>query len=101
MSEKPTLLITVTGKDRPGVTAAVFAALSKATVEVLDIEQIVLRGRLVLGILITAPRDLPGLESSVASTATDLGMEIELLRGVGDYAPRRGGRRNRATTTRC
>ena len=92
MSEKPTLLITVTGKDRPGVTAAVFAALSKATVEVLDIEQIVLRGRLVLGILVTAPRDLPGLESSVASTATNLGMEIELLRGVGDYAPRREGR---------
>ena len=44
-----TLLITLTGKDRPGVTSTVFATLAGFNVEVLDIEQIVLRGRLVLG----------------------------------------------------
>ena len=32
----------LTGKDRPGVTSAVFAALSVAGVEVVDIEQIIL-----------------------------------------------------------
>ena len=46
-----TLLITLTGKDRPGVTSLVFDTLAGFGVEVLDIEQIVLRGRLVLGLL--------------------------------------------------
>ena len=58
-SEDPpkTLLITLVGKDRPGVTSAVFAELANAGVEVLDIEQIVLRRRLILGVLVSAPRD--------------------------------------------
>ena len=44
VDEQPrTLLVTLTGKDRPGVTSAMFATLSAAGVEVLDIEQIVLR----------------------------------------------------------
>ncbi len=56
--DKPeTLLITLSGKDRPGVTSSVFTALSGAGVEVLDIEQIVLRRQLILGILVTAPRN--------------------------------------------
>ncbi len=61
--DKPeTLLITLSGKDRPGVTSSVFTALSGAGVEVLDIEQIVLRRQLILGILVTAPatREGPG-----------------------------------------
>ena len=32
-----TLLITLSGKDRPGVTSAIFATLSRAGVEVVDI----------------------------------------------------------------
>ena len=54
MSERTadTLLITLTGKDRPGVTSAVFATLARAEVHVVDLEQIVLRGRLVLGVLV-------------------------------------------------
>lgn len=92
MSEKPTLLITVTGRDRPGVTAAIFSTLSGFAVHVLDIEQIVLRGRLVLAILITAPRELARLESAAAGTARDLGMDVEFLRGEGDEPPRRDGR---------
>ena len=58
MEDEPkTLLLTLTGKDRPGVTSAMFDVLATAGVEVLDIEQIVLRRRLLLGILVTAPRD--------------------------------------------
>ena len=45
-----TLLITLTGTDRPGVTSAVFSTLAAFGVTVLDIEQIVLRRRLVLGL---------------------------------------------------
>ncbi len=87
-----TLLLTVSGKDRPGVTSAMFRTLTRAGVEVLDIEQIVLRRRLVLGILVTAPRDWKRLRSAVEATATGLGMSIEVTRGIGDNAGRREGR---------
>ena len=60
-----TLLITLTGNDRPGVTSSIFSTLSRAGVEVVDIEQIVLRGRLILGVLVTAPRDWRKLKDAV------------------------------------
>ena len=76
MEDQPkTLLVTLTGKDRPGVTSAIFAALAAAGVEVIDIEQIVLRRRLVLGILVTAPRDWKKLRDVIERTAADLGHE--------------------------
>jgi phosphoserine phosphatase len=91
--QKPeTLLLTVSGKDRPGVTSAIFATLTRAGVEVLDIEQIVLRRRLILGILVTAPRDWKRLRDSVQATATGLGMTVEVDRGTGDNRVRREGR---------
>src|SRR5690242_11929689 len=91
--QKPeTLLLTVSGKDRPGVTSAVFATLTRAGVEVLDIEQIVLRRRLILGILVTAPRDWKKLRDAVQETATGLGMTVEVDRGTGDNQVRREGR---------
>ena len=92
MTTRPTLLVTLTGTDRPGVTASVFSVLGEAGVEVLDIEQIVLRGRLVLGILVTAPRDVRRLTQAVTTTATALGMEAEVEGGDGDNLPRPGGR---------
>jgi phosphoserine phosphatase len=87
-----TLLITITGKDRPGVTAAMFSTFSAAGVEVLDIEQIVLRRRLVLGVLVTAPRDWKKLRLAIEQTAAGLGMQVEVERGQGDNKPRRVGR---------
>jgi phosphoserine phosphatase len=87
-----TLLITLTGKDRPGVTSAVFASLSRAGVEVVDIEQILLRRRLVLGVLVTAPRDWKRLRDAVLRTGEELGMHVEVERGVGDNKSRRDGR---------
>ena len=70
-----TLLITLTGKDRPGVTSTIFATLSRAGVEVVDIEQIVLRRRLILGVLVTFPRDWKKLRDAVEAAARDLGHE--------------------------
>ena len=87
-----TLLITITGKDRPGVTAALFSTFAAAGVEVLDIEQIVLRRRLVLGVLVTAPRDWKKLRLAVEQTAAGLDMHVEVERGQGDNKPRRIGR---------
>jgi phosphoserine phosphatase len=89
-----TLLITLTGKDRPGVTSAVFAALSGAGVEVLDIEQIVLRRRLILGVLVTSPRNGKKVRAAIEQTAASLDMTVDLDRGIGDNKARREGRSN-------
>lgn len=87
-----TLLITVTGKDRPGVSATIFQTLARAGVEVIDLEQIVLRRRLVLGVLVSAPRDWKALRDKVTEAAESIGMSVEIQRGVGDNRPRREGR---------
>lgn len=92
MTTPETLLLTISGNDRPGVTSAVFRTLTRAGVEVLDIEQIVLRRRLILGILVTAPRDWKKLRAAVEATATELGMSVEVDRGTGDNQGRRQGR---------
>jgi phosphoserine phosphatase len=52
-------LLTITGADRPGVTARLFAALADTAdggppVEVVDIEQVVVHGHLVLGVVVAA-----------------------------------------------
>jgi phosphoserine phosphatase len=89
---QPTLLVTVVGKDRPGVTSALFTALSVYGVQVLDIEQVVLRRRLVLGVLVTMPRDETNLRRSVEKVASDLGMDVDIDRGTGDNRARPEGR---------
>jgi len=86
------VLVTVVGKDRPGVTSALFTALSAYGVEVLDIEQVVLRRRLVLGVLVTMPRDEASLRRAVEKVASDLGMDVDIDRGTGDNRARPEGR---------
>jgi len=87
-----TVLITLTGKDRPGVTSRIFASVAAFGVSVLDIEQIVLRRRLVLGILVTAPRDWRALRDALERVAAELDMQLEVDRGTGDNRPRPEGR---------
>ncbi|MCW2818107.1 MAG: serB [Marmoricola sp.] len=87
-----TLLITLTGKDRPGVTSLVFDTLARFGVEVVDIEQIVLRRRLILGVLVSAPRDWNPLREAVEAVAARLDMTVELSQGSGDNRPRPEGR---------
>jgi len=91
-SRPETLLITLSGKDRPGVTSAIFQTLAGAGVEVLDIEQIVLRRRLTLGVLVTAPRDWGRLRGRIEAVAADLGMSVEVQLGAGDNKSRPEGR---------
>ncbi|RYU11456.1 phosphoserine phosphatase SerB [Nocardioides iriomotensis] len=93
MSDHPqTLLITLTGKDRPGVTSTLFSTLAAYGGAVLDIEQIVLRRRLVLGVLVTAPRDPKALRKAVERVAGELDMHVEVESGTGDNRSRGGGR---------
>ncbi|SDU67281.1 phosphoserine phosphatase SerB [Jiangella alkaliphila] len=81
-----TLLVTLTGRDRPGLTAQLFAALSAHDVEVLDVEQVTVRGRLVLAVLLNpspaASDDV--LRRSLTSLGEQLGVEVELEPGRGD-----------------
>jgi phosphoserine phosphatase len=92
------VLITLTGRDRPGVTSRLFAVLAQHPLEVLDIEQVVIRGRLVLGVLLDcgSPPDLTGIHSAVSLLASDLGLEAEITAWSGPVtrAPARSGRLN-------
>ena len=54
------MLITVTGHDQPGVTSALFEVLSRHKVEMLNVEQVVIRGRLTLGVLVAGASDVAG-----------------------------------------
>ncbi|WP_328994466.1 phosphoserine phosphatase SerB [Kribbella sp. NBC_01245] len=89
---RPTLLVTLTGTDRPGLTSAVLTTLAGKNLEVIDAEQVVLRGHLVLGVLLNAPRDDSSLKAELAQLAADLDVEIEVNVGLGDNEPRRKGR---------
>jgi phosphoserine phosphatase len=90
------VLITLTGPDRPGVTSRLFAVLARHPLSVLDIEQVVIRGKLVLGVLLAGegPPDLTGIYSAVTALARDLGLEAEITTGSGASGdgPARGGR---------
>ncbi len=87
-----TLLVTLTGRDRPGVTSRLFSGLSAHDLTVLDVEQVVIRGYLVLGVLLACPRspDLTAIHRQVASLADDLGMNAEITLGSGEQSGRRG-----------
>ena len=87
-----TLLVTLTGRDRPGVTSRLFSALSAHRLSVLDVEQVVIHGRLVLGVLLcgdVAP-DLTAIHRGVTHLAADLGMDVEITLGTGELPRRRG-----------
>jgi phosphoserine phosphatase len=88
-----TLLVTLTGRDRPGVTSRLFGVLAAHELTVLDVEQVVIRGRLVLGVLLAcgAAPDLTAIHRQVADLAADLGMDVEITMGSGERPPRRRG----------
>jgi phosphoserine phosphatase len=67
------LLVTVTGSDHPGVTARLLEMLHG--VEVSDIEQVVVHGRLLLGIVVEA--DAPEVRTALAATAEQVGVDVE------------------------
>ncbi|MGI5119732.1 phosphoserine phosphatase SerB [Marinactinospora thermotolerans] len=86
-----TLLVTVTGHDRPGVSARLLSTLSVFPVTLVDLEQVVIGGRLVLAALLAIDeRVAPGVSherafaevrSAVEKTAIDLGMDVEFADG--------------------
>jgi phosphoserine phosphatase len=91
-SPQMTLLITVTGRDRPGVTSRLFSVLAGQELSVLDVEQVVIRGRLVLGVLLScgSALDLNAIHRQVTAVAADLGLEVEITAGSAEPTLRRG-----------
>lgn len=91
----PTLLVKIFGKDRPGITAGLFETLAGFQVNVIDIEQVVTRGRIVLCALVTAPagRTVEGeLRATVHTWAESVRLQAEIISGTGDNRPRGEGR---------
>ncbi|GAA2074793.1 phosphoserine phosphatase SerB [Actinomadura alba] len=91
-----TLLITLTGRDRPGVTSRLFGTLAGFPLTVTDVEQVVIRGRLVLGVLVSygTGTDVGQVWTAAEKVAADLDMEVELSTGRDKGTPlsRRRGR---------
>ncbi|NEM06306.1 phosphoserine phosphatase SerB [Geodermatophilus normandii] len=92
-TQRPGALLTVTGADRPGVTARLFGALAQdgdgvPPVEVVDVEQVVVHGHLVLGVVVAAlPTDeepvdgaafLAGLGRLADGVARATGVRVEV-----------------------
>jgi phosphoserine phosphatase len=96
--DAPTLLVTVFGADRPGVTAALFEQITRFeartgyAARVADVEQIVLRGRLVLGVLVNAPQDQTEFRIMLHRWAAAWKLDVEITEGSGDNRTRRAGR---------
>ncbi len=77
------MLITVTGIDQPGVTSALFGVLSHHRVDLLNVEQVVIRQRLTLGVLITCTPEVAAdnaFHDEVASAINALGLEVAIER---------------------
>ncbi|MET8514644.1 phosphoserine phosphatase SerB [Streptomyces sp. NPDC005077] len=99
-ADTPTLLVKIFGKDRPGITAGLFDTLAAYAVDVIDIEQVVTRGRIVLCALVTAPTGGTAaagttegdLRATVHSWAESLKLQAEIISGTGDNRPRGYGR---------
>jgi phosphoserine phosphatase len=90
--DTPTLLVKVFGKDRPGLTSGLFATLAEYGVDVVDFEQVVIRGRIVLCALVTAPPKDGELRAQVHQWAESRKMQAEVISGRGDNRPRGEGR---------
>jgi phosphoserine phosphatase len=83
------LLLTVTGRDHPGVTAALFDVLAEHGAQVSDVEQVVVHDRLLLGVVVSGTVDGgpdgtvdvvvdgPSLRAALAARAAQLDVAVE------------------------
>lgn len=92
MDDATALLITVTGRDRPGLTSGLCAVLAEEEARILDMEQVVIRDRLILGLLVSLGTEEERTRRRLTERAADLGVSIEFEpmapRGAG-YGPQR------------
>lgn len=79
ISTEHTGLILISGVDAPGVTQALFAALDPFSITILDIEQVVIRGRLILTTLISLdPAHAQAIETDLLDATSKLGLDLAI-----------------------
>jgi phosphoserine phosphatase len=78
------VLITVTGPDRPGVSSVLFAALTRHGVDLVDVEQVVVRGQLTLGVVVVAHQDPEELQEVVEQAMASISMQVHTSLEVRD-----------------
>jgi phosphoserine phosphatase len=83
-SLRTTLLVTVTGRDKPGVVSVIFSALTRHGVDILDVEQVVIRGRIILGVLVETTADPDDLQEAAEQAMASIGMHVEVEVGAGE-----------------
>jgi phosphoserine phosphatase len=79
---RTTLLVTVTGRDKPGVVSVIFSALTRHGVHILDVEQVVIRGRIILGVLVETTADPDDLQEAAEQAMASIGMQVEVEVGA-------------------
>ncbi len=75
---RTTVLISVTGEDRPGVTGVLFTALAAHRVEVLDVDQVVVRGVLALGVTVATDADPDSVQETVEQAMATVHMTVRV-----------------------
>jgi phosphoserine phosphatase len=83
-----TLLVTISGDDRPGVTSAFFDAIAEVGAEVRDLQQVVVRGQLTLAMLLAAGDRTDRLHDVIREVGASLDLKVKARRGRGDSARR-------------
>ncbi len=96
-----TLLVSVTGRDRPGIAADLFDRLSPLDLEIRDVEQLQIHGRLLLCVLLdgAVAGDLQRVQAALVSDASPplpSGIEVSVAE-VGERAPTPRGERHLVT----
>ena len=72
-------LILISGIDAPGVTQALFACLEPFAITILDIEQVVIRGRLILTAFISLdPAHESAIEKDLLERTNQLGLDLAI-----------------------
>ncbi|WP_078293959.1 phosphoserine phosphatase SerB [Mycobacterium sp. D16R24] len=84
MARNFTVLVTVTGADKPGVTSVLMGVLSRHGVELLNVEQVVIRGKLTLGVLVKAHggnQAVEALQDELEEAMHTLGFNVDVELG--------------------
>jgi len=61
----------------------IFSALTQHGVEILDVEQVVIRGRIILGVLVATTADPEDLQEAAEQAMASIGMQLEVEVGAG------------------
>jgi phosphoserine phosphatase len=92
MDDATAMLVTVTGRDRPGLTSALCTVIAEHGARVLDMEQVTIRDRLILGLLLSLGEDEQRTRRALEEKAAELGVSVDceqMAARLPTYGPQR------------